>query len=967
MIRLLKKIRKDETFLLFNGDVSMEVFDYMNAIVKLDNEGNVISYNQPFAKQYGYSKEDFSQPFFKIFLKDYSLDIVEYIENAFQGIRQEFASQVVTKNGHYIDVHITLIPNKDSKDMDVVIKNITEYQHQKKEVVLAKKSKKLIGDLKDVCNFYYDAINDYYYFTKQFASIFGINDDVTPTLSLNQMLRYIHPDNREFVKNTVLNAMKDRTGYEIEYRILQKDGKEHKVFERAEIYLDCSGNLDGFVGIIQDITLHNVFKELMEEESVIERLYDNPDVGIWSFDVLQGKYSNSKGLEQISGFTVEDLNDQIEWKSIVHPDDVQTYIHNQLKLNRGEVSHQQYRIIQKNGVIKWVLEYTIPKLDSNGNLIRLFGVITDITDKKMLEEKIQFMANYDLLTKLPNRNRFIEKLEKLIEEYSQRGKQFAVLKMDIDRFKYINDTLGSEVGDELLKQFTNRVNRCLREKDMFARAGSDEFMISIEDLKSINTLNDLVKRINEYLEQPFHIQKQPLYITVSIGISIYPDNGKKALELLRNANLALHEVKKTGGNNYHILSHTNSIQSFKDYSLSRDIKKVIENNEMTLYFQPRVDTETNQIIGAEALIRWNHPEWGLISPHAFIPIAEENGVISAIDEWVFKEVCCQIRDWKHRELNVVPISINVSTIDFLNSNLLHEVTTMIENGCISPEDVEFEITESMLLSKSEQVNNSIMKLKELGLKIILDDFGKGYSTLSYLTQCPFDVIKIDRSFVQNMLYGKGNIHLVKSIIYIARGLNIRIIAEGVETLDQLKILQQEQCHEIQGYLYSRPVPLHKYEVLLKNKELRPIDPTEKNKKISRRDNRLIFPYPLEADMSLVSVAGRKMKLGVAKILIEDISVGGLRFVSNLKLPIRGDVVYRFTTELLHEEIVVYGGNVWKEEINDHLFEYGVKFKLSQEGQSQLATLLDTFIELLKNSTTLPPYRKVDVSMYEYFR
>lgn len=967
MKRLLRKIRKDETFLLESGDLSTEVFDHINAIVIVDYEGNVISYNQAFAKQYGYGKEDFSDSFLKVFLKDYSLDSIEQFEKALQGKRQEYNTQGVTKNGDDVDVNITLIPNKKKgyKEIDVVIKNITDYQHQKREFILAKKSKALMNDLKDICNFYYDAINDYYYFTKQFASIFGINEEITPTLSHNQLLRFIHPDDIEKVNNIIQTAMKERTGYQLEYRIIRKDGIEHKIFERAESYLDHNGNLDGFVGVIQDITIHNTFNELMEKEKVIDKLYDNPNVAIWSFDFQQGTYSNSKGIEHISGFTIEDFNHEIEWKSIVHPEDVQAFIHNQTKLVKGEISHQQYRIIHKNGEIKWVQDYTIPELDHEGNLVKLFGVLSDITDKKMMEEKIQLMANHDLLTKLPNRNRFIEKLEELIEAYSKCGKQFAVLKLDIDGFKYIPDTLGSEVGDELLKQFAKRINNCLRKKDMFARGGSDEFMISIEELKSKDILNDIVNRIIKSLEQPFNIKGNELYITVSIGISIYPDNGKKALQLLRNANLALHEVKKTGGNNYHILSHTNGIQSFKDYSLSRDIKKALENDEMTLYFQPRVDAETNQIIGAEALIRWNHPEWGLISPHAFIPIAEENGLISAIDEWVFKEVCRRIKDWRDRGLNVVPISINVSTTDFWNSNFLHEVTAMVESYDISQKDIEFEITESMVLSKCEQVTYSINKLKELGFKIILDDFGKGYSTLSYLTQFPFDVIKIDKSFVQNMLNGKGNIHLVKSIIYIARGLNIRIIAEGVETLEQLRILQQEQCHEIQGYLFSRPVPIEKFEVQLKNGVLLPKDPIEENK--NRRYNCLVFPYPLEADMSLVSIAGRKMKLGVANILIEDISVGGSRFVSNLKLPIRGDAVYRFKTDLLNEEIVLNGGIVWKEEINDDLFEYGVKFKLNQEEQNHLSNVLNSFIHVLKSGTTLPPYRKVDVSMYEYFK
>ena len=405
----------------------------------------------------------------------------------------------------------------------------------------------------------------------------------------------------------------------------------------------------------------------------------------------------------------------------------------------------------------------------------------------------------------------------------------------------------------------------------------------------------------ECLNAPFYIQEYQLFVTASIGIVTYPENGESSLELLRNADLALSNAQKGGKNNYKILSHSSSIQSFKTYSIGRDLKKAIENNEMILYFQPRVDAQSNQIISAEALIRWNHPEWGLISPHEFLTIAEENGLITDIDDWVLKEVCNQIKQWKNKKLQTVPISINISAVHFMKQDWPSTVATVIRETGIHPHDIELEITESTLLNNIEMVKNTIDRLRLLGISIALDDFGKGYSSLAYLTQYPFDVIKIDKSFIRNMHKSDRDLHIAKSIIYMAKGLQIKVVAEGVETIKQLKILQNEQCNEIQGYLFSHPVPVDEFETLLQKKILPPIDPELKAKQSKRNHYRLQFPYPLEAEMRLVSIAGRSMELGKSNVLIEDMSIGGLRYVSTLKLPVRGDVLFQFETEILGKD------------------------------------------------------------------
>lgn len=757
--------------------------------------------------------------------------------------------------------------------------------------------------------------------------------------------------------------------FQREYRLVRSDQTICYVREQNGILLDNKGNLDGLVGIIQDITDQKISGDVLEKETQISNIYDNPDVGIWSIDAQKNEVLKvSKGIEYISGYKKEDFRRRQDWDSLVHPEDIQQYSDDRLRVADGNILHHQYRIIDKNGGTRWILDYVIPTLDDDGEILRIDGVTTDITERKVLEEKIHYLANFNSLTNLPNRNKFTEELDHIIKEDTNSNHQFAIAKLDISGFKCINNTLGNAVGDELLKLFPKRIRKYLSPTDTVAHIGGDKFILLIKNMKSFDTLTESIKQIIECLKDPFIIEEFELYVTASIGVCTYPENGLTNMELMRNANLALRNAKKEGQGTYHILSNLSSIESFKNYSVGRDLLHAIENQEMVLYFQPRVDSNSNEIIGAEALIRWNHPEWGLISPGEFLTLAEENGLITKIDDWVLFEICHQIKKWKNNGINTVPISINISAIHFMQPDLPSKVVNAIRDAGIHPQDIEIEITESMVLNNTELVEKSISKLKELGIKILLDDFGTGYSSLNNLAHYPFDIVKIDKSFIRNMHDDERNMYLVKSIIYMPKGLDLEVVAEGVETVKQLKTLQQEQCHQIQGYLFSKPIPVNEFETLLQKKILSPVHPQEKSKFKRRKHNRLAFPIPLEADMRLLSVAGRSIELGVSKVLVENISADGLQFISNLKLPIRGDVIYQFETELLDESIKLNGRIVWKEETNEDLMEYGIKFILDKEDQASLTVLLNSFMSLMKKSNSLPSYRMVnEFNIDEYFK
>ena len=970
MRRFFKKRFQEQSFLESDENLNPEVYNYLNAVIKLDTNGHVVSYNQAFLKQYGYEEEEFDQPFFDLLLKNNSREISKYFENAILGKVQRFHTQGYRKNGNQLDISISLIPirSKEIEYIYVILNDISEYEKQQDELHLFYKMREAFDEVDYICSFYYDAINDYYYPSKQIKDMLKINPENTFTPSLKHALRYVHPDDQERVQNIIQTSLHKRIGYEIEYRMVQSDQTIILVQEQAGILLDKNGNLEGMVGFIQDITDHKCSKNVLEIEKQIKLLYDNPDVGFWSIDLRNGRYGNtSKGIELITGYTNEDFQTNLKWTSVVYHEDLQQYLNNQHILADGKILKHEYRIVHKNGGIRWIQDYTIPTLDSFENIVRLDGLVSDITEQKLMQDKVTYLANFDPLTNLPNRNHFIEMLDRHLKEISNPNHQFAVVKLDIDGFKYINATLGNKIGNELLKQIPNRIKGYLTEQDIIARRGGDEFFILIDGINSIDDLKITINKIMNGIGEPFNIEGYELYITVTIGISTYPENGMTSLELLRNANLALNNAQKRGRNNYYILSQSSSIQSFKNYGIGRDLKKAIEDREFTIYYQPRVDAKSNKIISAEALIRWNHPEWGIVSPAEFLSFAEENGLISEIDDWVFSEVCHQIKKWKDASIPVVPISINISAMHFLKQEWTRKVASIIREAGIHPSDIEFEITESTILNHSDMVKNTILKLKELGISIALDDFGTGYSSLSYLTQYPFDVIKIDKSFIRNMNNSKRDLHLTKSIIYMAKGLQLRVVAEGVETVSQLTTLQNEECFEVQGYLYSRPVPVHEFELLLQNKILKPTITDRISKLDRRKHNRVQLTDPLEADIRLVSIAGRCVELGVSKVLIENISIGGLQFVSNLKLPIRGDVIYQFKTEFLGEDITLKGCIVWKDEVNEELTAHGIQFEFTKEERAKFSKLLNSFIVLASNSTSLPPYQKITVDRYEYFK
>ncbi|MDP4084959.1 MAG: bifunctional diguanylate cyclase/phosphodiesterase [Bacillota bacterium] len=425
-------------------------------------------------------------------------------------------------------------------------------------------------------------------------------------------------------------------------------------------------------------------------------------------------------------------------------------------------------------------------------------------------KKMEYMAFHDYLTGLPNRWSFEIQLKNALAEAKKKNCFLAVLFLDLDRFKLINESLGHSNGDVLLKQVSKRLCTILKDGDYLARQGGDEFIFSLNNLKSDDQAKDYIKEILHFLEQPFIINDQEYYITCSIGASFYPLDGLSWEELIQHADIAMFSSKELGRNSYQFY-HKGSLQKINDVvKIESHLRKAIQQNEFTLHYQPLVDLKKRKIIGMEALIRWRNIELGSVSPAEFIPLAEEIGLIGNIGEWVLREACTQAKFLSKQTETPIKVAVNISSKQFQDKNFVQIVKKTLLDTELSPKQLELEITESVSMDNMEEVIEKLKALKEMGMTIAIDDFGTGYSSISYLKSLPIDTLKIDQSFIKSMLHNMKDRAVVEGIISLSKSFGFNVTAEGVETEDQMHLLQGFQCSQVQGYLFSKPVPIQEF-------------------------------------------------------------------------------------------------------------------------------------------------------------
>lgn len=540
--------------------------------------------------------------------------------------------------------------------------------------------------------------------------------------------------------------------------------------------------------------------------------------GLWDWNLKTSEIYFSERWKSMLGYEDGEIkNNPDEWFKRVHTEDIETLKAELSAHIEGIISHfeMEHRMLHRDGSYRWMLTRGMAVRDSDGNATRMAGSQTDVTERKAVEEQLLHDAFHDALTGLPNRALFRDRLAQAVERTKRHPEYaFAVFFMDLDRFKLINDSLGHMVGDQLLTGIGKRLEGCTRAGDTVARLGGDEFTILLDDITDLSDAINMAERIHEELKEPFSLEGHDVFTSASIGIALSAIGYVKTDDLLRDANTAMHRAKTSGRARYKVFDTTMHSHAAELLKLETDLQRTRVCEEYRVHYQPIVSLETGRVTGFEALVRWQHPERGLIFPEEFISVAEETGLIVSLDRWVLQEACRQTVLWQ-KTYPYLTISVNLSPKQFLHVDLVSELERVLAETGLDAGSLKLEITENVLMSNAETVHQTLSRIRSLGVELYLDDFGTGYSSLSYLHRFPIDVLKIDRSFVCRIGAKGENSEIARAIATLAHGMGLSVVAEGIETREQFLELRSLSCNYGQGNLFSMPVSVSEAEKLLR--------------------------------------------------------------------------------------------------------------------------------------------------------
>lgn len=552
-------------------------------------------------------------------------------------------------------------------------------------------------------------------------------------------------------------------------------------------------------------------QNLEQTEQIFNSLFDhNPD-GVGVFDLSGGFIRANQTMGRLTGYGSSELLG-LPLLSLVPEEQLLPTMQHLDRIREGMTDSFDTALLHKRGYRVDVHATAVP-IWTNERVSGYIAICKDITERKRAEEQNRYLAYFDDRTGLPNRRLFRDRLQDALQACSLTNRRIAVMYLDIDRFKLVNDSFGHDYGDILLMQVAERLQRCPSDNDVLARTEGDEFAIFFNGIGDEAELLQLVRKVDGAFEEPFMLGEYQIHVTVSIGIAFSGCDSDDANSLMTYADIALSRAKEKGKNNYQVFNSDMKSISLHKLTLENELRKALAHEQFLLYYQPQVEVVSGRIVGVEALIRWYHPERGMVPPKDFIPFAEETGLIGPIGEWVLHEACRQNKQWQQLGYPPIPISVNLSTRQFLQSNLKYRIAQVLEETGLEARYLELEITESMTMDV-EYATGSLLELKQLGVQISIDDFGTGYSSLYYLKKFPIDKLKIDQSFVRDIMTDPNDAAIVATIISMTRHLNLRVIAEGVETEEQLHFLSENHCNEVQGYWFSPPVSASRMEDML---------------------------------------------------------------------------------------------------------------------------------------------------------
>ena len=652
---------------------------------------------------------------------------------------------------------------------------------------------------------------------QQFCTLFGYEEAEL----LGRSAKLLHISNHAFENFTDLafNSVMNSIPISIDYQFKRKDGSLFWAHVTGEIIKEDHVVLWTITDITDRIELQ---EELLRKKQQLYAINKLIHMGTWELNLKTKKLSISEEIRHILGLADDE---EVTFSSVIR----KVHFQDRPVLKKGlrdllnaqiDTGSTSLRYLRGDET-RYLFIQGMLTHDRIGRPISMIGAALDITDQKGLELQLQrqnslveFKRHYDDLTGLPNRKLLIEKLEEMLEDSKQNGNKIAILFIDLDDFKALNDALGHTIGDEYLIKIADAMKNKIRSSDLLARLSGDIFVILLNDIENIHVISNIVEKELNMINNPIIIDKKTIYPRMSVGIALYPNDGLDSDTLLKNADAAMYKAKENGGHTYSFYDHTLTQIALERIGMEQELKNAIQNDELVVYYQPQIDALENTFIGMEALVRWQHPSKGLIMPNEFIPMAESLNLIVPLNYWVIENAIKQHTKWYKEGKTPGVLALNLAVKQLENTHSFTLIEQILQKYDCKPEWIEFEVTEGQLMQKPEVAIRVLSQLSNIGIEIAIDDFGTGYSSLAYLKHLPIDKLKIDKSFVDNLPYDKDDVAIAKTVITLSSNLDLKIIAEGVETQEQQHFLMENGCTCFQGYFYSKPLPAKELELFM---------------------------------------------------------------------------------------------------------------------------------------------------------
>lgn len=931
---------------------------------------------------YGVTPAEFNNDFsnaIKLVHPEDQYKIEDAMEKHLKGLPCQFEFRIPQLNGEtkYVVGKGEPIFNHEQRVIGIIgtLQDITEKKLLEERLKISYKSLVEAQRLASIGSWEIDLLNQKVVFcSEEVYKIFGITKGQFDKTHIN-IMNMIHSDDVEIMKKIYRNPPVEQPVH-VEFRVIRPDGSVFYAYNIMEITFDKARKPTYMRGTTQDITeKKNLQKEIEHKQQEINKIQKRFQILVQEsndvFEILASdgtiKYM-SKASETVIGFKPEErLGKKVyayyEGEELQKLHEMMDFVLD--KPNKKTQRDVRFRC--KNGK-EIYLDVNMQNLLHEPTVEGIVVNFRDITKRKEMEQQIIHISTHDELTSIPNRTFFKQKLALQYQCTGKANNRFAVVMLEIDGLKFINDALGYLVGDELIIQVSKSLKQYFGDSIFISRYSGVVFALIVEGKGAIAEYEGLVKEIISLFSQPFKIGKYEISVNINIGVAICNGDELDIGSLLNHVEIALYWAKREGKNKYKFYSSDINIQNYKQFQLRNDLRKAVSSNQLKVFYQPLINLNTNKILAAEALIRWEHPDWGIVSPMEFIPLAEETGEIINIGNWLLNEVCKNYIKWVEQGLPNIKISVNYSSVQFFEESFVNNIKNSIDEYELDPHFLIVEITESILMEKPEKAIADIQNLQSLGIQVALDDFGTGYSSLAYLNSFHIDILKIDGSFVKNIMVDNNCKIILKSIINMAHDLKIKLVAEGIENWQQLSYLKEFKCHTGQGYIYAKPQNLQNFEKILVKGKCRPVVVNDTEVIEERRKYyRLQFYLLLESSLKIMEINGNKVNIGNTSVLVKNMGPGGLCFITNLNLPVDKGLILQFTAYLLGEEIRVHGRPVWAREMEHSLYEYGVEFTFDENKRTELTRVLNMTQVKMKNNILFSDGSFVSESPGVYFK